>query len=156
MFSADQITADSLTSSENSFAKFEHANYALRHFLKDVSDGQVDYDYQLVNTVAGWIDRHPKVQEKGGLFTILEKEAEKLITSFTGKDISGFLENFDPNKLIAAFDPSTDILKFLTGFGNGLINVLPSGSFIKYCRDNVTASVDGYTDMVANWGTSTT
>ena len=45
MFSADQITADSLTSSEDSFAKFEHANFAVRHILKDVSDGEIDYDY---------------------------------------------------------------------------------------------------------------
>jgi hypothetical protein len=156
MFSADQITADSLTSSENSFAKFEHANYALRHFLKDVSNGEVDYDYQLVNTVAGWIDRHPRVQDKGGLVTILEKEVQKLITSFTGKDASALLENFDPKSFIATFDASTDILKLLTGIGNGVINVLPSGSFIKFCRDNVTSAYTGYTSLVSNWGTSTT
>ena len=47
-------------------------------------------------------------------------------------------------------------MKLLTGFGNGVINVLPSGSFIKFCRDNVTNAYTGYTTLVSNLGKSNT
>ena len=36
-----------------------------------------------------------------------------------------------------------------------MIDVLPSGSFIKYCRDNITEIETGYTGLVENWGGST-
>lgn len=65
--------------------------------MKQVSDGEIDYDHNLVNTVVRLVDKNPIVREKGGLAHIFEEEAAKLITSFVGKDLKPLIEKYDFN-----------------------------------------------------------
>jgi hypothetical protein len=93
------------------------------------------------------------------LIGILEKESIKLISSFIGKDLQPVvdnLKNMETNNLIATFSWSNDGYNFFNGFVSGMINVLPDGSFLKYCRNNITSVDTGYSNMINYWSTDKT
>lgn len=39
---------------------------------------------------------------------------------------------------IGSFDYKVDVLNLVNGFANGAVNVLPSNSMVRYCKNNVS------------------
>jgi hypothetical protein len=48
---------------------------------------------------------------------------------------------------IAPFDGLDSGAKLAKGLGNGMVDVLPDESFLKYCRDNATQMSDAATEL---------
>lgn len=96
-----------------------------------------------------------KVYATSGLSGLLRKELNNLITSFVGKDVGPLLdniENLEINQLLGTFNGLTDAYSFGSGMVNGMINVLPTQSFLRYCRDNVTQISTEQTKFRTYWG----
>lgn len=81
-----------------------------------------------------------------------------MITSFIGEDATEALNTFaqlagfDTTNYLATFDGINSALDIGSGVINGMIDVLPTQSFLKYCRDNGTLINDEWTDFRTNWG----
>ncbi|CDW87218.1 UNKNOWN [Stylonychia lemnae] len=82
----------------------------------------------------------------------ITSELNKQISSFTGLDQAELLDL--ENNLLATFNGATSALQIGAGLINGMINVLPTKSFLRYCRDNVTAVQTNYKTMVTKFKTT--
>lgn len=82
-----------------------------------------------------------QIEESGGFAKLLTTATLNVISSFLGTDVTPTIkkiEDLKPLVNIAKWDGYNSGYKFAKGLVNGMIDVLPSESFLAYCKGNGT------------------
>eukprot|EP00347_Sterkiella_histriomuscorum_P005546 403356198 len=154
-FSADDLSAASLSSSEEQMRQIQTDNPVFQYILNNVNNETVQPVARKIEQFIDHAKEMKRVYAQGGLMSLFDKEVSNLIRSFAGEDAVQILDKLNTselNEMLATFTGVSDAYSFGSGFVNGMINVLPTQSFLRYCRDNVTLINTEQTKFKTYWG----